>query len=122
MLPGHDAWHEAPGTCLALNTGWPGPKEDRSDRVPAGLLIGGGAVTAAIVTTTKLLLLTTVVVHWPLLVAGLVVGTILSWFLVDVGQDAKSHGLVLWEGDQTGVTAPRLSPHEKDCIASSSVA
>jgi hypothetical protein len=48
--------------------------------LPTGLLVGGGAVAAAIVTTTKLLIFTTVVVHWPLLIAGLVVGTILSLF------------------------------------------
>lgn len=52
----------------------------RAMTVPAGVLVGGGAVAAGIVTTTKLLVLTTAAVHWPVLVTGLVVGAVISWF------------------------------------------
>jgi hypothetical protein len=44
--------------------------------LPAGLLMSGGSVTAAIATTTKLLIFTTVVVNWPLLIGGLIAGTV----------------------------------------------
>jgi serine/threonine protein kinase len=52
----------------------------RAMMVPGGVLVGGGAVAAGIVTTVKLLVFTTVVVHWPVLVTGLVVGAVISWF------------------------------------------
>lgn len=47
--------------------------------LPGGVALGWGAVTAGLVTTTKLLIFSTVVVNWPLLVGGLLAGTVLSW-------------------------------------------
>jgi len=47
--------------------------------LPGGLLLGGMALSASLVTTTNFLIFTTVTVLWPLLIAGLIVGSLLSW-------------------------------------------
>jgi hypothetical protein len=48
--------------------------------LPGGLLVGGGAVGMALTSATTWLIFATIEVNWPLLIAGLVVGTVLSWF------------------------------------------
>jgi hypothetical protein len=47
--------------------------------LPAGLLIGGGAVAVGVTTATRWVLWQVLVFNWPLIIAGVGFGTLLTW-------------------------------------------
>jgi hypothetical protein len=77
------------------------------------LFVGGGTVPTAVATVTTWFIFTTVVVNWPLLIAGLTVGVVLSWIgvanLANLRRDLQSR------------FQERLLPHLREAVVGSGV-